>query len=343
MASSTGATLGMCGSYNCNSSPQLSLIQSSIRFLKEGIESLDIIDSSFPLLIADFGSSHGSNSVYTIKLIIDLIKEIKKIERSFLIIHNDLPTNDWRSLFDTLNKDETYFGLGNGQSFYRSCLPSNCLTVGYSSASLHWLSRKPCNISNHCVHLYAEGEESALFKNQARDDYEQFLENRSREMISGGVLILNIVSVDDQGQSMLNGVYQLLYQCAKLVPFNEEELIDFTLPVYIRSSKECIDQHLFNKYSFKLINNDISCIDFKFYEQLKNGEITLDQFAQIQTGFMRCGTESILKQTLQLQRSQQDIQQLLDSFWEIYYEQVKLNPQQLQISSHQTYLILKKI
>ena len=42
-----------------------------------------------------------------------------------------------------LNEDKTYFGLANGQSFYGQCLPSSSLTVGYSSASLHWLSLKP--------------------------------------------------------------------------------------------------------------------------------------------------------------------------------------------------------
>ena len=51
-------------------------------------------------MIADFGSSHGANSVYVMKLIIDSIKELTKTERSFLVIHNDLPTNDWISLFN---------------------------------------------------------------------------------------------------------------------------------------------------------------------------------------------------------------------------------------------------
>ena len=81
MKPKSGATLGMCGSYNTNSKPQLLLIEATIPYIKEGIECLDIIPSSFPLIIADFGSSHGANSVYVIKKIIDFIKEIKKIEK----------------------------------------------------------------------------------------------------------------------------------------------------------------------------------------------------------------------------------------------------------------------
>lgn len=345
MSTKNGATLGMSGSYNSNSSPQLFLIESSMGFIKEGIQSLDIIPSSFPIMIGDFGSSHGSNSVYIMKRIIDLIKEIKKPERSFLVIHNDLPTNDWTSLFHILNKDKTYFGLANGRSFYSECLPSNSLTIAFTTASIHWLSRKPCNISNHCISVYAQGEELEAFKSQAREDYRQFLECRSKELISGGILILMISSVNEQGQCMTEGIYEILYKCAKLLPLTENELLNYTIPVYLRSYDECLDQQLFNKYSFQLIRSDVSSVNFKFYEQLQNGEINLDQFAKIQTGFMRCATESIIRDALESnkERSKEDIDILVNQFWEIYHQQAKENPHQLQIGSHQTYVILKKI
>jgi len=64
------------------------------------------------------------------KIIIDLLNKINKINRSYLIIHNDLETNDWTSLFYILNNQENiYFGLGNGRSFYNQCLPNNCLLI----------------------------------------------------------------------------------------------------------------------------------------------------------------------------------------------------------------------
>ncbi len=89
--------------------------------------------------------------------------------------------------------------------FYDQCLPSNSLTIGYTSSSIHWLSQKPCNISNHCVCIPLKCEQIEAFRSQARDDYEQFLKNRSRELINGGVLIANIFSVNDQGESMFGG------------------------------------------------------------------------------------------------------------------------------------------
>lgn len=72
-----------------------------------------------------------------VQTIIDYIKRSKNSEYSFLIIDNDLPTNDWTTLFTVLNQDKTYFGLSSGRSFYEQCLPSNFLTISYSSISLH--------------------------------------------------------------------------------------------------------------------------------------------------------------------------------------------------------------
>jgi hypothetical protein len=341
-----GATLGMIGSYNKNSASQLSLIQSSIPYIKQAIDILDINPSPFPIILADFGSSHGSNSVYVMKLILDYIKQINKTSRSFLIIHNDLPTNDWNSLFNILNQQENfYFGLANGKSFYNQCLPPNSLTIGYTSSSIHWLSRKPCNISNHCTFTYANHQERQAFKLQARDDYRQFLENRSHELIQGGILIINTSSVNDEDEGAFESIYNLLYKCAKLIGLNEEELINYTIPVYLRSYDECIDNEIFEKCSFELIKSDISTVELPFCQQWKKGDMSIDEFAKIHTGLFRCGTESILKQTLEIneKRSKEEIDQLLNRFWQIYNEQIKQNPHEFIIKSCQTYLILKKL
>jgi hypothetical protein len=88
----------------------------------------------------------GSNSISAMKTIIEYFREIKKIVKQPLVIHNDLPTNDWTSLFQLVNKDNSYNGVAIGRSFYEQCLPNNSLSICYSSSSLHWLSNKPCNI-----------------------------------------------------------------------------------------------------------------------------------------------------------------------------------------------------
>lgn len=46
---------------------------------------------------------------------------------------------------------ETYFhGMINPRSFYEQRLSEKSLSIGYSSTAIHWLSKKPCNIVDHC-------------------------------------------------------------------------------------------------------------------------------------------------------------------------------------------------
>ena len=134
-----GTTLGMADGYNLNSLLQKSAIHLSNKFIEKAIDVLDVTSVN---IIADFGSAQGANSLYAMKTIIDYLQKTKKLAKEPLIVHNDLPTNDWASLFQLLIKDNSYNGVASGRSFYEQCLPSNSLSIGHSSTALHWLSKK---------------------------------------------------------------------------------------------------------------------------------------------------------------------------------------------------------
>ncbi|CAF0718516.1 unnamed protein product [Adineta steineri] len=340
----TDATTGMTGSYNSNSSPQLAIIKSSALIIKIAIEMLNIPPALFPIIIADFGASHGKNSMHVIELIIGYIQELKKTDRSFLIVHNDLLTNDWNQLFGILEKNKIFFSVANARSFYEQCLPPNSLTIGFSSASLHWLSKKPGNISNHCISIFAEGAELQAFQKQARDDYWLFVEKRALELIQGGIVIIVLNCLNHEGITMTESVYHLLYQCAKSI-LSPDELLNYTLPVYIRSYAECLDKELFDQNSLELIHSDMAPVDFEFYDKLKNNQMELKDFAESQKEFIRCATDSVLRGVLKDtgKRSKQDIDQLSDQFWKLYKEHVQQNPDDFDIKCYQAYVVLKKL
>jgi len=341
------AIVNVTGSYNTNSKPQLAAIDLSISFIDQAIDAFDIDNSSLTnsLIIADFGTSHGANSIYAMKLIINYLREKKKDYREPLIIHNDLPTNDWQTVFQLLIKDNSYKAVANGHSFYEQCLPNNSLSIGYSSTSIHWLSKKPCNISTHCVSLFATDDELIAFKSQARTDYMNFLENRSRELIPGGILILAIPSLNNQGQCGNQNVKNLLYKCAQEICLTSEELFNYTIPSHIRSYDECIDENIFNQYSFQLIKAKLCNASKNLYQQQELGQITLDQFAQNRTEFMRPWCEPILRTALEInkKRSKEEIDQLLNQYWTIYELQIKEKPHEYNSYLTYTYLVLKKI
>ncbi|UJR34521.1 hypothetical protein I4U23_021929 [Adineta vaga] len=260
--------------YNENSHPQMVAVNSTIKYIHEAINVLDITNSSPPYVISDFGSSLGPN----------------------------------------------------GRSFYESCLPSNSLLIGYSSTSLHWLSHKPCNISNHCASLFAQGDELKAFQEQAR-----------------GVLILLIPCVDDHGSNGFDILREILYQCAQLC-LTSQELLEYTFPIHARSYAECVDIQLFDCFSFELIESEFNSVQMPFIQQWHNKEITQDEFIKLIVSYVRSWSESILKQTLMTSnRSREEIEQIQSQFWSLYSDELRKEFNQL-LDTHMnfTYLILKK-
>ena len=73
------------------------------------------------------------------------------------MVHTDLPENDFTVLFQTLTaspkcylrNNPAVFASAVGKSFYEQILPSNSLTLGWSSWAVQWLSRTPAVIPDH--------------------------------------------------------------------------------------------------------------------------------------------------------------------------------------------------
>lgn len=123
------------------------------------IQELFLTSTPKSIGIADLGCSSGSNSLTTIKDIVDAVE--RSTSRNILhpppelrVYLNDLPTNDFNSIFQALpdfyrelRREKNGGGCpsifigGYAGSFYGRLLPNNCLHFVYSSYSLHWLSR----------------------------------------------------------------------------------------------------------------------------------------------------------------------------------------------------------
>lgn len=112
--------------------------------------------------MADLGCSSGPNTLSIIKDIIGSVEETVHSISEWRVYLNDLPSNDFNSIFKTLpdfrrdlNKDRrrrTDSGIMSHTStnlyvaaypgsFYHRLFPDGCLHFVYSSYSLHWLSR----------------------------------------------------------------------------------------------------------------------------------------------------------------------------------------------------------
>ncbi|CAF2842917.1 unnamed protein product [Rotaria sp. Silwood2] len=178
------------------------------------------------------------------------------------------------------------------------------------------------------------------FARQSHLDYAHFLEHRSRELVQGGVLILSIPSWDRAESAVASSSMHmhLLYECAQ-AHLTPQELLEYTIPLHVRWYDDCVDRALFTQYSLELIKAEHVVIRSPLMQRLKEGTITVDEFAREQALIMRSWTDSSLQCALAMNEEKEKITNL---FWTMYEERVKEQPEMHHSPMRSTYLILQK-
>jgi hypothetical protein len=158
------------------------------------------------IVIADYGASPGHNSLLPIGAAIAIVRARAEAGRAICVFHADVAENDYAGMFHSLQNDpqsylrhdSTTFASGIGQSVYQQVVPTNIVTLGWSSWAVHWLSRVPSVIPDH-VHIAGSRDAEAIkaFARQAADDWISFLTARSRELVPGGRLVILTLARDD--------------------------------------------------------------------------------------------------------------------------------------------------
>lgn len=177
------------------------------------IEKLDaetLISNSNTFRIADLGCATGPNTFF---LIDDIIKSVettlgsnslKTTKPEFLVFFNDLPKNDFNTLFTSLPQDRNYFAVGVPGSFYGRVLPESSVHIVVTLGATHWLSNVPKEVLDKSskawnkgkVH-YSDSPEEVVkaYEEQFGRDMEKFLEARAKEIVSGGLLVVGMCGI----------------------------------------------------------------------------------------------------------------------------------------------------
>ncbi|KAF7810865.1 7-methylxanthosine synthase 1 [Senna tora] len=206
-------------SYANNSLIQRKVLMKVKPILKEHITKVYTnIDVSDCLKVADLGCSSGPNTLLIASEIMGMIDEIslrlkKKKTPAFQIFLNDLPSNDFNTIFNSLpdfyknlqhekghNFGPNCFILGAPGSFYGRLFPENSIHFFHSSYSLHWLSQAPEGLIGRGLNkgnIYIEkGSPEAVWKayfEQFEHDFKLFLKDRSVELVKGGGMVLTFI------------------------------------------------------------------------------------------------------------------------------------------------------
>ena len=103
----------------------------ALPLFESAASNVELDTSDLPLVIADYGSSQGKNSLAPMQAGVRILHHRLGPHRSISVYHIDQPSNDFRTLFEVLDADPDRYTLGDpnvfpgaiGRSFYENVLP----------------------------------------------------------------------------------------------------------------------------------------------------------------------------------------------------------------------------
>jgi len=224
----------------------------ALPLLEKAARNVRIDPADQPVVLADYGSSEGKNSLAPLRVAIQTLRSHLGPERSIFAYHIDQPANDFNSLFAVLDADpDSYarhepnvFPCAIGRSFYEQVLPAESVHLGWSSYAAVWLSRVPGLIPGHFVALRSTGAARAAFASQAAQDWEAFLALRALELRPGGRLVVVLPALDEAGSSgfedLMDHANEVLAQMVHEGVLLAEERGRMVLGTYPRRNSELL-------------------------------------------------------------------------------------------------------
>jgi hypothetical protein len=218
MSSAVIATHGVMeggGSYNLHAKIPAGGGGLALPYLEKAAQSCALSPGSNAIIIADYGSSQGKNSLSPMQAAIRCLRMRVGNERSVMVVHVDQHANDFNTLFDVLHRDPERYALDDpnvfpcaiGRSFYENVIPQGQVDLGWCSYAAVWLRRIPALIPGHFMSLGCTGDVRAAFDLQAAEDWRLFLSLRARELRGGGRLVIVLPGLSDTGGSGLEPVF----------------------------------------------------------------------------------------------------------------------------------------
>jgi SAM dependent carboxyl methyltransferase len=239
------------GAYNRSSRVQATGSSLAVPLFEKAARKVQLTSPPDPVVIADYGSSEGHNSLEPLTAAISALRQRIGPERAISVVHTDLPGNDFTALFRMLTSDQSSYLRGDsavfpsavGRSFYEQILPSSSVTLGWSSWAVQWLSRVPAVVPDQVqVAFSRDAAVRAVFAEQAAEDWRCFLTHRSAELRPGGRLVVLSMAVNDHGdfgyRAAVAAIYGGIMDLVEEGVIREEEARRMVIPTYGRSRQE---------------------------------------------------------------------------------------------------------
>jgi len=343
------------GFYNEHSHPQQKADSLGLPLLERAVEEMTVPQGAEPAAVADFGAAQGRNSLGPMRLAVEKIRQRTTVSTPILVVHTDLPQNDFGSLFalvgsspeSYLRSVENVFALAAGKSFYERIFPHGFLSLGWTAISVHWLSKVPCDIPDHVYAQRAGQRVRKAYAEQAGEDWQRFLGHRARELQPGGELIVVAVTTDDTGniggESLMDLTNEPLLTMVDAGFIRPEEYRRMNMPAYHRTMEEFTEPLRSGTLTEALILKEGIRAEFSDqlwpeYEQREDA----NAFAASYTEFIRAFTEAPLFAGLDSDRTLADRERLANEYFERMKSLIEANPKRARWDWHVALLRVAK-
>jgi hypothetical protein len=330
------------GFYNRHSGLQAAGISLLLPIWADAARTVEIGEE--PLVIADYASSQGRNSMVPMRIAIEQLKRRTTKDRPIEVIHTDLPSNDFSSLFNALEDDPNsylaeltnIFPSAIGRSYFQQILPSNRIHLGWNTWSLQWMSSSPADAPDHVLAGMSEDPQvSRLVKNQQALDWRRYLELRSSELRPGGKLLVAFTGrthSETGWEQPLGELWGLLLEMGREGLLSDVELQKITIPIGLRTIDD-IRAPFLGEGSFSALRLDCSEIlkvpDQFWAEFQQSGDVR--QLAQRRSDTMRAWAGPTIMRLISPSR---DRPALVDDLFARFTARMLRNP-----TKHEPYMV----
>ena len=328
------------------------------------IDAMNITANTSRFAMADTGCADAGTSLDMIRHVIGKLQSINP-DIQTTVVYADQPANDFNALVSIVHgrtQFETWLGqfnntypLVSGSSFYLQAVPDSTLDFIFSATAMHWLSNRPCHISDHVHMVGATGKEAQAFAAQGQKDWQQILTCRANELKPGGKMVLVNFCRDEQGRYLGNTGGVNMFDTFNTIwkefvsegRVNESEYKSMTLPQYYHTPEE---------FSAPLVDNQSACyqaglrldsirtavVECPFAAQFKLDQ-DLKAFADGLIPTVRSWNQSIFASGLDQGRSKSERQQIIEDYYGRYHQKVMQNPEGHGMDYVHAYMTLSKV
>lgn len=185
------------------------VIDLAVPLITGAVDRMQLAEEGAPFRAADLGCADGGTSMGMWRKVLAHVRATVPA-RPIEITYTDLPRNDFSQVFRNVhNQTElaSYYGevadvypFASGTSFHQAIFPRDSVNLFFSATATHYISKAPCNITNHVHMVGAEGDERRQWEEAGRIEWERLLHLRAREMVRGGRLVFLNFGIDSKGR-----------------------------------------------------------------------------------------------------------------------------------------------